>query len=552
MKTFLARFGSAISSVLSGFDRVVFRGTLQSLMRTGGMQWFVQDAGVHPLQFKNYALEASDRLKEASLLEAKQADRPVEYLASSSVDKEARARALLQEHPIQRGLICAFTVVEPCWTFEYHRSPNLKERVFRPREGRCLHIYKYILHPKFGFMSARIQTWFPFNIQVCINGREWLARQLEAQDSKFERVGNCFTSLEAPELAQHLMDKQLETNWGRFLDAEAARLDPLHSLRFKTSPMSYYWTAYQTEWASDFMFKDPDVLAGLYPRLVRHALDHFESSDVMRFMGRKPHGKFAGDVLTRFKTWPDVLRIKHYLNTNFMKMYNKAPNVLRVEATVANPSDFKVLRPRHNAPEAPLEWQPLRKSVADLHRRAQVSQRANERYVEGLAVVDDTTTCSAIFDAVSRRACVGGRSVRAMHLSERDDLALLKAISRGEFVIAGFRNRDLRRLLYAASDNLSESERRRLSARVSRLLRLLRAHGLIRKIPKTHRYQITARGRVLSTALFATRATSVAQLLASAGYVAGSDSPTGSSPSSVPTTSEPSRETTGPVESARA
>jgi len=80
-----------------------------------------------------------------------------------------------------------------------------------------------------------------------------------------------------------------------------------------------------------------------------------------------------------------------------VKMYDKAGSVLRVETTIARTTDFKVLRPlRDDRPEEQLAWKPLRKGVADLHRRAAVSQRSNERYLEALAVVDDTTPCSRL------------------------------------------------------------------------------------------------------------------------------------------------------------
>ena len=73
-------------------------------------------------------------------------------------------------------------------------------------------------------------------------------------------------------------------------------------------------------------------------------------------------------------------------------------------------------------------------------------------------------------------------------------MALLQAISRGEFATAGFRNRDLRPLLYPSKRAPSAGDARRLSARISRQLRFLRAHGVIKKIPKTHRYQLTTQG----------------------------------------------------------
>ena len=123
-------------------------------------------------------------------------------------------------------------------TFEYHRSQDHHERGLRLRPSKCLHLYKYFLHPRFGFMSARIQTWFPFNVQICMNGREWLARQLARKHrSDFKRVDNCFTWLGDPPLAQRLMNEQLASDWPRALNAIAHSLNPLHRTIFKQAPM---------------------------------------------------------------------------------------------------------------------------------------------------------------------------------------------------------------------------------------------------------------------------------------------------------------------------
>jgi hypothetical protein len=129
---------------------------------------------------------------------------------------------LLAEHPVDEGLICVLSAVEPCMSFEYHRSADRAERGLKLRPRKCLHLYKYWLHPRFGFMNARIQTWFPFNVQICMNGREWLARQLASEGCKdFKRHDNCFTYLADPLLARRLMDEQLATDWPAALDAVA-------------------------------------------------------------------------------------------------------------------------------------------------------------------------------------------------------------------------------------------------------------------------------------------------------------------------------------------
>lgn len=514
MENFIARFRPLIASVLSGFDRLVFRGSLQRLYRRGGMFLFLEDAGVRLLDYKKYVMDASERVKRAAQDEAQRLNRPTEYLLSPRTDKEDLAKKLLAQHPVERGLICLLTTVEPCMTFEYHRSADPGQRGLRMRPSKCLHLYKYYLHPRFGFMNVRLQTWFPFNIQICINGREWLAGQLQRRRSRFKRVDNCFTWLANPELAQRLMDQQLETDWPATLDEVARLANPLHDDLFRSSPMNYYWTAYQSEWATDIAFLNPQALATIYPTLVRHTIEHFKSPDVMRFLGRKASGNYTGEIITSFKDRAEGVRVKHWVRGNSIKLYDKAGSLLRTETTIGRTADFKVLRPQHDDPKAKLQWLPLRKTVADLHRRAQLSHRANQNYLDALATVADTTPCSTLFDAVSHPVCHQPRRFRALRLGDPQDLALLQAISRGEFATAGLRNRDLRQLLYPSRN--SPLELRRASAKVSRLLRLLRAHQILRKIPKTHRYKVTDAGHLLTAALFAARRANLKQLLADA------------------------------------
>jgi hypothetical protein len=514
VEQFVARHASIVTCTLSGFDRLVFRGTLQPLVRKGGMFTFLCRAGVRLLGFKDFVVKTSERIKDVVLGAAERQGRPVKYLESPKISKEDVARKLLVEHPLDRpGLICVLKTVEPCMSFEYHRSADPGERGLRLRPKKCMHLYQYLMHPTFGFMHVRLQTWFPFNAQIYLNGREWLARQLSRRHSAFMRADNCFPWLANPVLAQRLMDEQLDTDWPAALTAIARSINPLHQEIFEPWPIDYYWSAYQTEWATDVVFESPKALANIYPALVRHATNHFQSPDVMRFLGRKAHGNFTGEITTSFKDRAEGVRVKHWVRGNSVKMYDKAGSVLRIETTIARTNDFKVLRPVHDLPDAKLEWQQLRKGVADLHRRAEVSQRSNERYLDALAVVDDTTPCSQLFDAVARAVMDEGRRYRPLRIGDPDDLALLHAISRGEFATAGFRNRELRHLLYPLCSAAPKADQRRLSAKVSRKLRLLRAHRLIKKIPHTHRYQLTDRGRLLTAALRATRDANIKQLV---------------------------------------
>lgn len=511
MSRFVSRHAEKVTGVLSGFDRIVFHGILQRLIRTLGMYYFLTESDVPLLDYRRYVQRTTDRIRRAAQEESERLGRPLIYLKTSGESKEELARRVLLDKPVEEGLICTFTTVERCMTFEYERSKDRTERGLKLYPGKCLHLYKYWNDPVFGLMSGRFQTWFPFQIQICINGREWLARQMSRTGSiRFKRVRNCFPWISDVDAAQALMDDQLKTAWPTELDRIARLLNPLHDEIFKNSPCEYYWSAYQTEWATDVMFRSPMDLAAIYDPLIRFAMTHFKSPDVMRFLAEKAPGNYTGQIVTSFKDRAEGTRIKHWQGGNSIKMYDKGGSILRVETTIGNPEEFKVYRPTSKSPDGALAWLPLRKGVADLHRRAQVSGRSNDLYLDALATVEDTTPCSKIFDTVSRPV-IQPRRVRALRLNDPDDLALLQVISRGEFAIGGFRNRDIRSRLFPAA--ASPDEVRRLTAKTGRMLRILRAHGIIQRLQHTTRYRLTVHGHQLTTALFASRNAQISRLL---------------------------------------
>ena len=97
-------------------------------------------------------------------------------------------------------------------------------------------LYAYQKHPELGFLYARIQTWFPFQIQVGMNGREWLARQMDREKLSYRQHQNCFTFIEDFPRAQQLMDEQLKTDWPALLDSFGRQLNPLHEEIFELFP----------------------------------------------------------------------------------------------------------------------------------------------------------------------------------------------------------------------------------------------------------------------------------------------------------------------------
>ncbi len=326
---------------------------------------------------------------------------------------------------------------------------------------------------------------------------------------KYVRRDNCFPWVEDWARAQELMDNQLKVDWPQLLQGIAGQLNPIQDELFAQYPLSYYWSTYQSEWTGDVAFRDAADLRALHPRLPRHGMTALSCTDVMRFLGRRiPRSGevpkwFNGEVTSDVKEREEGVRQKHSINGNNEELYDKAytavGSVLRPECTIHNVKDLRTYRPKEGDPDGPPTWRQMRRGIADLHRRAEVSQKANERYLEALTGVDESATVAELVENLTKPRNWNGRRVRALRPLEREDCALLEAAGRGEFVLNGLRNRDLQRLLFEKEPD-SPKETRRRSAQASRKLRLLRAHGLLQKVSRTHRYQVTEAGRKAITA----------------------------------------------------
>ena len=239
MEEFLSRHADAVTGTLSGFDRLVFRGTLRMLAHRSGMMGYLWAMQVLLKDFASHAQALTRQLREASEELARRSVRPIRYLASSATSKEDIARQIARADGIERGLICGLTAVEPCLSYEIERHRDSKRLELRPRHRKCLFLYHYHVHPMFGFMHARIQTWFPFSIQICLNGREWLARSLDAAGVGYVQRDNCFTQLDNPKRAQRLMERQVQAAWPELLNAIARSLNPQHATMFRARPIEY-------------------------------------------------------------------------------------------------------------------------------------------------------------------------------------------------------------------------------------------------------------------------------------------------------------------------
>ena len=505
MEPFLSIHQDDIVGTLSMFDRMIFRGHLTKFFPKGAFGAFLWRQGVLLKDFGTYAQQSTQTLKAHIAGLAQEAGRPLQYLSSAPTHakgqtKEDLARSIAEQDGITEGLVCIFSVLETCMSFDVqgNRKSCKLEVVRRPR--KCLHYYLYYLDGEFGLMHIRLQSWFPFDIQIYWNGREWLARQLDQRGIAYERYDNKLTHIADLETAQALCERFVQRKWLRVLHAFARRVNPLLPTIRKAGFGDYYWTLHQAEYATDVFFRDRTALEALLPALMELSLLVFSAEDVLRFLGRKLHGNFQGQVTTDSKKRPEGRRVKHRLKGNSLKWYDAA-NLLRIETTIHQPREFRILRLVETPQGRQRRWLPMGKGVANLWRYAQVGRQANHRYLNALAYAQPTGKAIAELEGLCHPKIQQDKRYARFNPVTQADCALFSAVLSGEHALLGFRNKNLQAHLYPRPAQTPLEQRQR-SAHVTRLVAKLRGHGLISRVKDSRLYRPTPHGiRLMSAAI---------------------------------------------------
>ncbi len=266
----------------------------------------------------------------------------------------------------------------------------------------------------------------------------------------------------------------------RKLDTYSRNLCPVVT-RFRSG---VHWSIMQVEYATDLVFTSREALAGLYEPLVRTAVHAVKAENVATFLGRKLHGNFKDELGNDFNTRIQGTRIRHHMGPASIKMYDKHGLVLRIETTANDVSFFKHhRRVDHRDGTSSKKIAPVRKTIHSLGAMRELLGASNYRYLAFLSQLDKPDSGLRQLNKISRPVRRNQRSHRGFNLFHGGDVELFVAIARGEHRISGFRNRDLQRLLG------------RNGGQISRLLKRLRLHGLIKKPGRTYKYYLTHLGR---------------------------------------------------------
>jgi hypothetical protein len=485
MDKFLKSYPKMTTGVISVFDRIILKGYLP-IRTPQNADDFLSRHGVLLKNFKTFTKSHTAALKNHAISIARQANRPYEYRPHIKA-KDEFAKEIARRDNITDGLVCILACNEE--NHSYGLRYGKGRPVLVPVSPQCLTFYFYHIDRQFGLMHIRLSSWLPFNIQIYINGHEWLARQMTARGIQYKQVDNAFISIADCSRAQGIADKLPHLPWEKILHAFARRVNPLLKTILKN--MEYYWVIDQAEYATDVMCRQHGWLDVLYTKWQKHAAVCFQAIDIMRFMGRKRFGTSKGAVITDVKAGLTITRVKHRVRGNWIKMYNKNGIVLRIETVINRPSEFRVFKLIHG--KKPGRFQAMRKGVTNMHRFAAIGLRANSAYLDALANVDDPVRVYREITTICEPVKKNGRRTRPLNPLRENDRQLFSAVIRGEHHIHGFKANEIGSLLgivYPAEP----IERRRQCAKVNRKLRMLRSHGLIARHGRSRRYRITEMG----------------------------------------------------------
>jgi hypothetical protein len=480
--TLLERYASKIDGVLCCWDRIIVKGTMPGICYAEGMARHLSAQGLLYKQYADYCKPMCGEVRATAQAIAAENGLEIEYIRSArSFRKEDRIREILKRRGGHPGIVHIFSVMETCPSFIPWHDKRTGKNTLRSKEAKCVHYYFYFIDPTFGLCHLRVPTWAPFQLQFYCNGHHWLAAQMREHGISFTALDNTFVGISDWQAAQEIADRFPVTQLHRLLDHLAKQFCP-PSTRFEHS---YHWSIVQAEYATDIAFRRQDDLRPLYDALVRTAVHAVKPAHVATFLGRKLHVQYEGELGNDFHTRVEGTCIKHHMGPAAIKLYDKQGIVMRVETTANDVRFFRHHRKvEHRDGTTEMKFAPMQKTIYSLPPLRELLLAANGRYLAFLSDLIDPSAAVRDVQKLAEPVRHNHRTYRGFNLFSELDLNAIRALCDGKHAISGITNRMIRRALPALS-----------GSQVSRLLKRLRLHGVIRKIGKTYKYYLTAMGR---------------------------------------------------------
>ena len=476
------RYAADIAGVLNCYDRVVISGQLAPICYAKGMTKYLYVQGIRIFDYTKFAEPLRDAIRQNTAAIAAAAGIEIEFITKhKSFRKEDRIQAIVQARGAHPGLVHVFSAMETCQAYEPWHDKGTGKTYIRMTQGKCLHYYFYFIDEALGLCYLRVPTWSPFRLQFYCNGHNMLANQLDSEQINFEMADNAFLTIadfaQANTLAQAFNVEALHAR----LDAYAATYCPAVT----TLQMCYSWSIMQAEYATDIIFRNQVALQRFYPQLVETLIQAVKPADIATFLGRKLHSNYQDEMGNRFnRRWLGT-RIKHTMGPVTIKMYDKFSLILRIETTVNDVSFFDHYRQvQHRDGTTSTAYAPMKKTIYSLPPLAETLYAVHQRYLKFISDIDTPAGGADNLHHLAETEIVDNRRYKGFNLLSEEDSSLFRILASGEFTINGFSNRALRQRLPALN-----------SGQVTRLIKRLHVHGIIKRVGKHYRYYLADLGR---------------------------------------------------------
>jgi hypothetical protein len=475
------KYADELDGVLMCYDRLVLTGSLFPFCYAQGMSGYLRSQGIRIFDYFEFAQGLREQIRSNAEAIAQANGLEIEFIRKKNFRKEDRLQAIMKERGNQPGVVHIFSAMEPCTTYKPWHDKGTGRTYLKFDSGKCIHYYFYFVDEQLGLCYLRVPTWCPFRLQFYCNGHNWLAAQLRQQEIAFEMVDNAFTHIAnyamANDLARHFDTEHLHAR----LDGFAQQYCPVA----QNLSLSYRWSIMQAEFATDLVFKHSQDLQAFYPALLESLTHSVKPDDIATFLGRKLHGNYQGECGNRFNRRILGTRLKHSLGPVSIKMYDKFGLILRIETTVSDVTFFRQRRTvHHRNGEDEIRWAPMRKSIYSLSPLQENLSAANQRYLAFISTIDLPVGGCENLSRLTQSQIENQHSYKGFNFFADEDARILRLLLHGEFAISGLSSHDLRSLLPEKSNG-----------QISRLIKRLRVHGLIKKVAHRYRYYLTDLGR---------------------------------------------------------
>lgn len=484
-KLLCEKYADQIDGVLHCYDRILISGNLDPLCYAAGMAGYLRAHEIRLFDYAQFAQPLREEIRQKAETLAQQHGLKIEFVRKKKFRKEDRVQAVLKQRGTAPGLVHIFSAMESCASYQPWHDKATGKTMLKYTESKCLHYYVYFIDQDFGLCYLRVPTWCPFRLQFYCNGHAWLANQLARRGIAYTQRDNAFLHIADYTQANRLAEQFDAAQLHKKLDRWAREYCPV----VKQLRLTYHWNIWQAEYATDLVFKQRADLQALYPHLLETLIHTVKPDDIATFLGRKLHGNFQGEVGSRFNVRLLGTRLKHSLETTSLKLYDKFGQILRLETTTNDVTFFRQYRDvRHRDGSTETKWAPMKKTIYSLAPLRECLQAANHRYLEFLSAIETPEVAVPALARVTETKVEKDHRYKGFNFLTEADAALLRVLLRGEFAISGMTSRALHALFPEKT-----------TGQISRLVKRLRVHGLLKKVGHHYKYYLTDLGRRVAT-----------------------------------------------------